>query len=229
MKKFLVLGFMAVMMMSFAGGLQAAVLDFSVISPTTGTISYAGGANPLVGTNISVDLVAGIDTPLNTGVNVPLSGALLNFTTGNLSGSTSTSWTFGGGASSSIILTGGVDLNGSGIGTGDIALGSTLFSGTFGTAAVYTQSGTFRIAGSSFTDTKNAALAAFFGLSGVPIWSGNFNISFDASGSPPGGFTSTQLYSGDIVNNPVPEPGTMMLLGSGLIGLAGWGRKKFRK
>jgi hypothetical protein len=28
---------------------------------------------------------------------------------------------------------------------------------------------------------------------------------------------------------PVPEPTTIILLGTGLIGLAGWGRKKFKK
>ena len=44
------------------------------------------------------------------------------------------------------------------------------------------------------------------------------------SGSP-----LTLLFMSDVEAASVPEPATMLLLGSGLIGLAGYGRKKFFK
>src|SRR5438045_658734 len=102
------------------------VLDFGMIPPTSGSISYPVGGGPLIGTNLQVDNVTGVGTPLLDGV------------------------------------------------------------------------------------------------------SRTFNPSLNGPGSPPVTFTSTSVVGGDILNSPTAEPGTIMLLGSGLIGFGYLARRRQR-
>lgn len=57
-------------------------------------------------------------------------------------------------------------------------------------------------------------------------WNGTDTIFLDGFWPSYGAISHVSIY-GDGV--PIPEPATMLLLGSGLIGLAGLGRKKFFK
>lgn len=197
----------------------ATTLDFGIKAPTTGTLSYAGGAASLIGSGIDVDDVIGLNTSLNNNVLSICSSCTLDFQTGASTGG----WDFGAGGS--ITITGGIDFPDA---TTDIATGTTLLQGTFDSATVIDLgSGTFefQILGGTFTDTKHPELLAFYGLPDIS-YLGGLNISFSTTGNMGDSFTSDQIFSGDIINQPVPVPAAIWLFGSGLIGLVGVARRK---
>jgi hypothetical protein len=206
------------------------LIDFGVVNGG-GSISYAGGSAPLVGTNIPIQIVYGVDTPQNSGFlyqGALLKGAYvfngyLNFTTGDSNGA----WNWGGGANSFITITGTVDtsLNGS-AGLGDIQ-NATLLSGSFGSASLVLLNGSLYVTAGGFSDTKNQELLAFFGMPNGP-YAGGLNIQVNLPGDATRGsaFTSADVLSGDVTNSPVPEPGSLILLGTGLFGLGLYFKKR---
>jgi hypothetical protein len=115
-------------------------------------------------------------------------------------------------------------------GSGVITIGGTLSSGTTLTASAYFDTGnTLFGMGNQIGNTLTFTSNPFSGsTSGGPATSGTYSLTDRITLAP----TSVPGQVGVVTadeNLTVPEPATLLLLGCGLISLAGFARKKFRK
>jgi hypothetical protein len=233
--KFTKICILLALVMGFAAALsfpaQAYILDFDIPSVDSGAkISYAGGATPLVGLKLQIDAVSLLtdsDVLISGPYRVTGAGGLgdgtMNFTTGKFSTSVGNVWIFSGGGT--ITITG--EIPGIGITTVE-----TLMTGTFTDAQVVgplsMKSNTGQVDG-NFQDIKYAPLLKYFGLTVPQMDSGGFSVTITVptGTTPPSGFMTTGVFSGNVLNTVVPLPPSVLLLGSGLLGLLALrGRRK---